>query len=210
MGGSLALLTGQVLRDRAPKRYGELRRELALSRRSPSLRPTAMGKTPAPGLAGDGRPSPANSGHPSQRPTSRPHRRRAGAGAADESPRAIGRHTHRRHRRWEPARGAVSPFHDAHCTSPANGHGGGRDGVGNVAWCGWANLSPPAAVCLPSAYPPPSPSPRCHISDYPSPLRPLVYVLLGMAALSFARSLTTRSSALHLLASSLSTRSLAL
>ena len=40
----------------------------------------------------------ANDGHPSQRPTSRPHRRRAGAGAADESPHAIGRHTHRRHR----------------------------------------------------------------------------------------------------------------
>ena len=39
---------------------------------------------------------------------------RAGAGAADESPHAIGRHTHRRHRRWEPARGAVSPFRDAH------------------------------------------------------------------------------------------------
>ena len=33
MGGPLAPLAGQVLRDRAPQRYGELRRELALSGR---------------------------------------------------------------------------------------------------------------------------------------------------------------------------------
>ena len=86
----------------------------------------SRGKSPAPGLAGDCRPSPANGGHPSHRPTSRPHRRRAGAGAADESPHATtGRHTHRRHLRREPAQGAVlrntAPFHDAHYTSPANG-----------------------------------------------------------------------------------------
>ena len=51
MGGPLALLTGQVLRDCAPKRHGELRRELALSGRPPGLRPTAVGTPPAPGLA---------------------------------------------------------------------------------------------------------------------------------------------------------------
>ena len=60
MEGPLALLTGKVLRDRAPQRCGELRRELALSGRPHSLRPTAVGKTPAPDLAGDGRPPPAN------------------------------------------------------------------------------------------------------------------------------------------------------
>ena len=71
-------------------------------------------------MAGDCRPPPANDGHPSsQRPTSRPHRRRAGAWEADESPHAIDRHTHRRHCRWEPARGAVPPFRDVHCTSQA-------------------------------------------------------------------------------------------
>ena len=89
----------------------------------PSLRPTAVGKTPAPGLAGDGRPPPANNGHPSQWPTSRPHRRRAGAGAANESPtRRVGTHT--------AATAAGSPHKARHCaaqrrfmahyTSPAN------------------------------------------------------------------------------------------
>ena len=39
MGGPLALLTGKVLRDRAPQRYGELRRELALSGRIATPQP---------------------------------------------------------------------------------------------------------------------------------------------------------------------------
>ena len=46
---------------------------------------------------------------------------RAGAGAADESPRAIGRHTHRRHRRWEPgheARYRRFVTHIAHSAGP--------------------------------------------------------------------------------------------
>ena len=47
-------------------------------------------KNPAPGLAGDCRPPPAipmaNGGHPNRRPTSRPHRRRAGTGESDGSP----------------------------------------------------------------------------------------------------------------------------
>ena len=42
----------------------------------------------------------------------------------------------------------------------AHGGWGGEGDRGNVAWCGWENLSPPAAVCLSSPCPSTLP-PRC-------------------------------------------------
>ena len=64
------------------------RRRLLVSIRLLLVKTNSRGKSPAPGLADDCRPPPAvaNGGHPNRRPTSRPHHRRAGAGAVDGSP----------------------------------------------------------------------------------------------------------------------------
>ena len=60
MGGPLALLTGQVLRDRAPQRHGELRRELALSGRPATPHPPSGESEEEGGDAeGDTFPAPA-------------------------------------------------------------------------------------------------------------------------------------------------------
>ena len=83
-------------------------------------------------------------------PTSRPRRRRMGAGAIDESPHATGRHTHRHHCRREPALRSTSPFHDAGnararavgaraamCSRRTDdGGGAGRSGKGGC--CRWS------------------------------------------------------------------------
>ena len=60
MGGSLAPLAGQVLRDRAPQRHGELQRELALSGR-PANPPPPGGESEEEGgdAEGDASPAPA-------------------------------------------------------------------------------------------------------------------------------------------------------
>ena len=61
MGGPLAPLAGQALRDRAPQRYGELQRELAFSGR-PANPPPPSGESGEEGgrrRAGDASPAPA-------------------------------------------------------------------------------------------------------------------------------------------------------
>ena len=59
-GGPLAPLAGQALRDRAPKRCGELRRELAFSER-PANPPSPSGESEEEGgdAEGDASPAPA-------------------------------------------------------------------------------------------------------------------------------------------------------
>ena len=91
MEGPLAPLAGQVLRDRAPQRYGELRRELALSRRPANPPPPSGDPEEEKGDAeGDASPAPAPQPMPYIRPMGGPLAPLTGQVLGDRAPQRYG------------------------------------------------------------------------------------------------------------------------